>query len=79
MFVEQWGGFLNDVARNHASVVDVHKGLWCKVLAFYLNQQGDSVAGICYEEELQLFKKLIPSDKTGELNRALAKKGVNVK
>ena len=77
-FKEEWIGFLHDISRNYSDIPLGNESLWCKVLAFYLNQQAEHISGLCYEEEKQLFQKLITYDETGVFQKALSRKGIQI-
>lgn len=77
-FKEEWTGFLHDISRNHADIILGNESIWCKVLAYYLKQQDDRIAGLCYEEEKELFTKLLNHDQTGMLQKELSKKGIQI-
>lgn len=78
-FEEEWFGFLHDMGRNHSDIVIGYENKWCEVLAFYLDQQNDHIAGSCFEEEISFLRRLIAFDSEEKLKRSLAKKGINLK
>lgn len=75
-FKEEWTGFLHDISRNHVEIILGNESIWCKVLAYYLNQQDDRIAGLCYQEEKELFRKLLDFDNKNLLKLSLFYKGI---
>ena len=77
-FKDEWASFLPDLSRNHVDIFLGHEVLWCKVLGFYLDHQVDRIAGLLYEDEINLFRSLIPYDHDEILQTALTKKGIRL-
>lgn len=75
-FKEEWTGFLHDISRNHVEIILGNESIWCRVLAYYLNQQDDRITGLCYEEEQVLFIRLLEFDDKNLLKLSLFSKGI---